>query len=82
MNAAGTTVKGVTQGFVSNITICIPPLLEQKKIANVLMKIDTRINNYKKQKQILEELFRAMLDQLMTGKIRVHDLNIDTSGME
>ena len=40
------------------------------------------LKNYKEQKTALEALFKTMLNKLMTGQIRVHELYIDTSGVE
>ena len=42
------------------------------------IKINTKINNHKNKRNILESLFKTMLHQLMTGQKRVKDLEIAT----
>jgi len=51
--------------------IPLPPLDEQQKIANILTTIDHKIQAEEKKKQALQNLFKTLLQQLMTGKIRV-----------
>ena len=38
--------------------------------------IDRKIELHRKKKQVLEELFKALLHKLMTGEIRVADLDL------
>jgi len=51
--------------------IPLPPLDEQQKIANILTTIDQKIQAEEKKKTALKNLFKTLLRQLMTGKIRV-----------
>jgi type I restriction enzyme S subunit len=51
--------------------IPLPPLDEQQKIANILTTIDQKIQAEEKKKTALQNLFKTLLQQLMTGKIRV-----------
>ena len=53
------------------IKIPLPPLDEPQKIANILKTIDQKIQAEEKKKQALQNLFKTLLQQLMTGKIRV-----------
>ncbi|ACD66030.1 restriction modification system DNA specificity domain [Sulfurihydrogenibium sp. YO3AOP1] len=53
------------------IKIPLPPLDEQQKIANILTTIDQKIQAEEKKKVALRSLFKTLLHQLMTGKIRV-----------
>jgi len=54
-----------------SIKIPLPPLDEQQQIANILTTIDQKIQAEEKKKQALQNLFKTLLQQLMTGKIRV-----------
>ena len=54
-----------------SIKIPLPPLDEQQKIANILTTIDQKIQAEEKKKVALRSLFKTLLHQLMTGKIRV-----------
>ena len=73
--ATGTSgsMKNITKSDVLNIKIDIPPLPEQRKIANILSSWDKAIStterlidNSKKQK-------KALMQQLLTGKKRLLD---------
>lgn len=49
---------------------------EQKEIAEILDAIDQKIDLHKRKKTVLEELFKSLLHKLMTGEIRVADLDL------
>ena len=49
---------------------------EQREIAGILESIDQKINLHKRKKAVLEELFKSLLHKLMTGEIRVNELNL------
>ncbi|EEP60453.1 restriction endonuclease subunit S [Sulfurihydrogenibium yellowstonense] len=66
-----TTQRNVNKGIVENFLIPLPPLDEQQKIANILTTIDQKIQAEEKKKVALRSLFKTLLHQLMTGKIRV-----------
>ena len=53
---------------VVNLEIPLPPLPEQRAIANVFQAIDEKITALEQEAQHLNELFYAMLDELMTGQ--------------
>lgn len=51
--------------------IQVPNIREQIKIASVLSEVDEKLDEYENRKQKLEELKRGLMQQLLTGKIRV-----------
>lgn len=53
------------------ILLPIPDLKEQYKIASILLEIDEKTEEYEKKKQKLEELKKGLMQQLLTGRIRV-----------
>ena len=55
---------------------------EQSEIANSLQTIDEKISFHERKRSTLKELFRTFLQELMTGQIRVDNLEIDTSEVE
>ena len=61
--ATGTTAKGIKQANLVGIEIPIPPLPEQKKIAEILSGIDQEIIRIQKQITSLEVLRTAILEQ-------------------
>ena len=48
--------------------IPLPSSFEQQKIAEVLCAFDTKIAALEQEAERLDELFHAMLDELMTGQ--------------
>ena len=76
LKASQTTVPILNKTNFEHFKIPCPPLPEQKEISDILTKIDQKIQTHKKKKSKLEELFKTMLNKLMTGKIRAHKLNI------
>jgi type I restriction enzyme S subunit len=51
---------------------------EQSQIVTLLSAIDDKITLHKRKKAALEALFTSLLHQLMTGKIRVGDLDLSS----
>jgi type I restriction enzyme S subunit len=49
---------------------------EQREIVAVLDAIDRKIDLHKRKRAVLEELFKTLLHKLMTGEIRVADLDL------
>ena len=52
------------------------PLPEQKKIAHILSTIQQKVDNALSKKSKLQDLFRTLLHELMTVKIRVDKLKL------
>jgi len=73
----GTTRPRVNVSNVRNIKIPLPPLQTQKKIASILSAVDEKIEKEENKKKALEELFKSMLYNLMSAKIRVKDLVVE-----
>jgi Restriction endonuclease S subunits len=70
-------IKGNTLNIskIEKIPLPLPPLEEQQKIAQILQSIDQRIEKEEKYKNALQNLFKSLLHNLMTGKIRVRVKN-------
>jgi type I restriction enzyme S subunit len=56
---------------IKNLTIPLPPLEEQKQIAEMLGTIDAAIENERRYLGVLEKCKRWLLDNLLTGRIRL-----------
>lgn len=69
--AGTTTIPDLKHGDFYKLPIVIPPLDEQKEIALILSEVDRKIEEHKKKKQMLEELKKGLMQQLLTGRIRV-----------
>ncbi|WP_139376967.1 MULTISPECIES: restriction endonuclease subunit S [unclassified Lysinibacillus] len=56
---------------IRKFKIALPSIEEQKKIAEILSTVDAEIDNYEQEKAKYEELKKGLMQQLLTGKIRV-----------
>jgi len=70
------TQKNVNKAILKNFKIPFPPLEEQKRIADILSTIDNKISIEENRKKYFEALFKTMLNKLMTGQIRVKNLEM------
>lgn len=55
---------------------CPTDLNEQADIVTILDAIDRKIDLHRQKRAVLDELFKALLHKLMTGEIRVADLDL------
>ena len=58
------------------VIVPVPPTDEQHEIAAILDAIDRKIDLHRRKRAVLEELFQSLLHKLMTGEIRVGELNL------
>lgn len=61
----------VNKSLFSEVLIPLPPLSEQKKIADILGTVDDKINILNSKKEDYSTLKKGLMQQLLTGKIRV-----------
>jgi len=69
-----TGVPSLNRENLKNFLIPLPPLSEQKRIAEILSQIDQTIEKEEKYKQKLERLKKGLMEDLLTGKVRVNKL--------
>jgi type I restriction enzyme S subunit len=65
---------------ISVLPIPVPEYNEQVEIANTINQIEDKINLHKSKKILHSEMFQSLINQLMTGQLRVN--NIDFPNME
>ena len=65
------TPPRINMGEISKFKIAIPKLYEQTKIASILLKVDSKIEEYENKKNMFEELKKGLMQQLLTGKTRI-----------
>ena len=58
----------ITQSILHQLKIPLPPFSEQRTIAGILLAVDEKIASLEQEAAHLDELFHAMLDELMTGQ--------------
>ena len=68
---SGTTQPKLNRGICDKIEVLLPPLPEQKKIAELLTSCDKELDLLRKQKQAYEKQKQGLMQQLLTGKVRV-----------
>lgn len=69
--AEGTRQLGLSTSDLTSLPIPVPPIEEQEAIGNILIKIDRKITQEMQTKQDLEDLKRGLMQDLLTGKVRV-----------
>jgi len=75
--AHGGQQQNLNLEIVRSLLVVVPPTrAEQDEIVAILDAIDRKIDLHRKKRQVLEELFKALLHKLMTGEIRMADLDL------
>jgi len=74
----GSGRAGLNLKVLREYKIVFPPLDEQKRIASVLSQIDEVIEKEQRYKEKLEKIKKGLMEDLLTGKVRVNNL-IDES---
>lgn len=54
----------------------LPAIDEQRSIVDILSAVDRKIDLHRRKWMVLEELFKALLHKIMTGEIRIGDLDL------
>ena len=62
--------------ILSQMHIGKPDPSEQREIVTILDTIDRKIDLHQRKRAVLDDLFKALLHKLMTGEIRVGDLDL------
>lgn len=75
--SAGSTYDSINSSQLKNLNLKIPPLKEQQKVAEILMKLDNKINSNRKQKHQLQRIKKGLMQDLLTGKVRTKDKDIE-----
>ena len=73
---SGASYPAVTDRIVKEQIVPVPPMEEQQEFVAILDTIDRKIALHRRKRTLLEELFKVLLHKLMTGEIRVGELNL------
>jgi len=73
----GRLKKGINIPVLRSLLLPLPPLSEQHEIAYILSAADRKIETEEKRKAALQALFKTMLHQLMTGQMRLKDVELE-----
>jgi len=69
--AGSTTIPDLNHNDFYSLKFLKPPLPEQKRIASILSQIDEAIEKEQKYKEKLERIKKGLMEDLLTGKVRV-----------
>jgi type I restriction enzyme S subunit len=77
----GLATRAVGQSNISatrlrTFLIPLPSLSEQQQITITLSRLDRKVEIEKRKKSLIQQLFKTTLNKLMTGEIRVKDLDL------
>ncbi len=75
--AAGSGVQNLNKEVVKKVTIYLPPLSEQKAIAETITIFDTHIDNLTELIEKKKTIRDAILEDLISGKTRINGFNRD-----
>lgn len=76
-SGGGSTKGALTCAFLRSLLVPLPGSLEeQRELGTVIDAIDAKIDLHRRKQAVLGELFRSLLHKLMTGEIRVADLDL------
>ena len=76
----GASYPAVTDRIVKERLVPVPSLEDQRQIVAILDAIDRKIDLHRKKRAVLDDLFKALLHKLMTGEIRVSELDPSAIG--
>ncbi|WP_434122236.1 restriction endonuclease subunit S [Salinicoccus roseus] len=71
----GTSIKGITKKEFINKTVFVPELDEQKKIGDLLNKVDRLIELEEKKLELLEEQKKGYMQKIFSQELRFKDEN-------
>ncbi|MET7140540.1 restriction endonuclease subunit S [Xanthomonas sp. PPL139] len=72
-----TNLACINSTKLKEFPVPIPPTLdEQSEIVAILDALDRKVALHREKRAVLEELFQSLLHKLMTGEIRVADLDL------
>lgn len=67
----GRKARRVNPHHFLNIVISLPSLAEQQRVARVIRLLDAEIGLLERQRALIEQQKRGLMQQLLTGKVRV-----------
>jgi type I restriction enzyme S subunit len=71
-SSVGSTTKFLTLKLLENLPISLPPISEQREIAEILASINEKISTNNKLKEKLTLLKKGLMQDLLNGIIRTN----------
>lgn len=70
----GSGQPNLSKGIIDSVYVPLPPTQEQEKIADILTTVDNKLDVLQEKKKQYQELKKGLMQQLLTGKLRVNHL--------
>jgi Restriction endonuclease S subunits len=67
----GSTFKAIRKKEIEKFKIPLPPLGEQRKIAEILSTVDKKLELERERREKLEKIKKGLMNDLLTGRKRV-----------
>jgi type I restriction enzyme, S subunit len=67
--AVGSIMPNLNTKILQQMPVLLPSIEEQRLIASLLAGCETKITALEREMILLDELFRAILEELMTGRL-------------
>lgn len=71
-----TNLASINSTKLKAFPVVTPALEEQREIVAILDAIDRKIDLHKRKRTVVDDLFRTLLHELMTGEVRVDQLDL------
>lgn len=71
--ASGNMIPGLARNDINTTELTFPSLPEQTKIASFLSKIDKKLTQLKKKKELLEQYKKGMMQKIFSQEVRFKD---------
>lgn len=76
-SGGGSTKGALTCAYLRDLPIPLPPVLQdQRDIVAILDTLDRKVSLHVEKRSILEAIFKSLLHNLMTGEVRIADLDL------
>lgn len=75
-SGGGSTKGALTCAFLRDLPIPLPAMEEQREIVTILDALARKIILHKTKRAVVEEVFKALLQKLMTGEVRIDELDL------
>lgn len=75
-HGSGSTKGALTCSYLKSLEVPLPGKVEQEQIMQVFAQLEQKVRNAEGKRNALEDLFRTLLHELMTGKVRVGELDL------
>ena len=75
--SALSTMRFIGTQKIATVRVPVPQPEEQRSVAEVLHACDAKIAALERESALLDELFRALLEELMTGRVSVAEVEVE-----